>query len=362
MSFGQNSLHANITINRYIRGAIAAIARKRILLAMLQSKGRVTNNYSGKMVEWKLKYKRSPLTPFDDGDSIVFQRQDKHKTARLPMRAYVVSQSLNKGDKLMNSGKEAIVKKWSEMVDEMLDDIRDQFCEQLVQVDGNAAGSTSRVHGLESMFSATGSSGASLVGTNNDTYAELSTTRGNYGGSWTGTWPDGYGDAHYDFFSPLVVDYTSSLGASSGGWTSSTKTWANTCVEAIRFAIINTQRNGNDLDGFLIEKNLYRQLLDHVATNERLVVNRNQDAALTKLGFKGINIDGVDVYWEQGLTAGVGYGLCFDEIELMSWQDQLFKSNTAFNLETVADRVAIDFYGNLRVKSPRCFCKLAALT
>ena len=360
MPFGQNSYHANVTINRYIREVTKAIMRKRVLLAMLQSKGRVTNNLSGKLVDWKVKYKRSPMSPFTDGDSIVFTRQEKHKTAQLPMRSYVVSQSMNKSDKLMNAGKEAIVKKYSDMVKEILDDIRDQFSEQLIQVDGNAAGNTDRIHGLESVFSATNNASA-LVGTNNDTYAGLATTRGTYGGSWTGTWPDGYGDSQYDFWTPLVVNYNSTLAAASGGWSPTTKTWAQTCIEALRFAIINTQRNSTDLDFFLLEKNLYRQALDKIDDTERLLVQRNQDVGMTKLGFRGINVDGVDIYWEVGLTSGVGYGLCMDELELMSWQSQLFASNSDFNLETVSDRVAVDFYGNLKMTSPRSLCKLVAL-
>ncbi len=360
MSFGQNAYHASITINKYIRKETVAIMRKRILLAMLQSKGRVTNNVSGKLIDWKVKYKRSPMSPFSDGDSIVFTKQNKHKTAQLDMRAYTVEQSMNKGDKLMNSGNEAIIKKYSAMVKDGLEDIRDQFAEQLIQVDGNSAGNTDRIHGLESVFSATNNA-SSLVGTNNDTYAGLSTARGTYGGSWTGLWPDGYGDSQYDFWTPLVTNYNSVLAATSGGWSPTTKNWQNTCVEALRFSIINTQRNADDLDLFLLEKNLYRQFLDKADDSERLVVERNQDVGMTKLGFRGVNVDGVDIYWEVGVPSGVGYGLCLDEMELMSWQDQLFKSSTDFNLETVSDRVLIDFYGNLKLTSPRAFCKLAAL-
>lgn len=361
MSFGQNAFHASITINKYIREVTKAILRKRVLLAMLQSRGRISYGNTGKLLDWKVKHKRTPITPFDDGDTIVFGRQNKHKTAQLPMRSYVVSEMMTKGDKLINAGKEAIVKRYSEMVSGLLDDIRDQFCEQLVQVDGNASGSTNRIHGLESVFSATASP-TSLVGTNNDTYAGLSTARGTYGGSWTGLWPDGYGDTQYDFWTPLVVNYTSPLSNLSGGWAASDKTWGNTCIEALRFAILNTQRNSDDLDLFLLEKNLYRLALDRMDDSERLVVNRNQDVGMTKLGFKGINVDGVDIYWEVGIPTGVGYGLCLDEMELHSWQSQLFVSLTDFNLERVADEVAIDFYGNLRLKSPRCLCKLAGLS
>lgn len=352
--------HANATINKYIRKEVLAIIRKRVLLAMLQSRGRISNGNSGKVLDWKVRHKRTTMRPFSDSGTVTFARQDKRKTAQMPMRAYTVAQSINESDKLQNSGNEAIVKLYAGMIKELLDDIRDQFCEELVTVDGYAAGSDDRIMGLESMFGAS-SSGSSLAGTNSDSYGQLSTTRGAYGGSWSGTWPDGRGSSQYDFWTPLVVNYTGTLAAGSGGWSSATKTWYNTCVEAIRYAILNTARNGDDLDFILLEKNLYRLLLDHAELNERLVVNRNQDSAMTKLGFKGINVDGTDIYWEVGLNSGVGYGLCMDKMELCSWQKQLFVNKSDFDLETVSDRALVQFYGNLKIECPRTFCKFAAL-
>lgn len=364
MAFGNTQLILNSTINKYIRKRIMAIARKRLLMGAIMSRGRVTNNMSGDMVNQKVRYKRLPMSTFTDGDTLTFVRTNKHKTARWGMRMYTVTEAISEPDKLMNKSQEAIFKLVENVVNDATDDIKDQFSVKLIQTDGYASGYTNEVLGLESMFGGTGSS-SSLVGTNNDTYAELSTTRGNYGGTWSGSWPDqtaGAADAHYDFWTPLLVNYTSPLASSSGGWTSSTKTWANTGVEAIRYAIINTARNGDDLDFILLAKGLYRTLLDVASLNERLIVNRNQDSGMTKLGFKGINIDGVDIFWEPAVPSGVGYGLCMDQLELMSWQDQLFKSATDFNLESLSDRFVVKFAGNFRVTSPRCFCKFAALS
>lgn len=361
MAFNWSGL-ANSTINKYIRGETIAIIRKRIFLAMLQSRGRITLNESGKLIDWKVRYKRSPMLPFTDGDTITFVRQDKRKTAQVPMKSYIASQSMNKGEKLQNSGKEAIVKLYASMVKDLMEDVRDQFCNELVQVDGTTGGNADRLWGLPTLFGSSSDDSNSLAGLNTKTsYAGISQVRGAYGGSWTGNWPDGYGDPHFDFWSSLDINYTGTLATSSGGWNASTKTFRNTGIEAIRYGIVNTQRNGDDVDFFLLEKNMYRQLLELCEQNERLVVNRNQDVALTKLGFRGINIDGVDIYWEYGLPVGYGYGLCMDQLQLHSWQDQLFKSSTDFDLESVSDRVAVDFYGNLRAISPRCQCRLVAL-
>lgn len=361
MAFGTNNLHANATINRYIRKVTLAIARKRVFLAMLMARKRVSYGVKGKLQDWKVKVKRTPIIAFDDGDSLTFSRQNKHKTAQLPMRSYVVTKAIYKGDRLMNGGNEAIFNLWADAAGECMDDIQDQFCEKLLQIDGNATGYTKQIHGLPSVCGATDNGSSSVVGTNADTYAGLSTVRGGFGGSWTGTWPDGYGSSQYDAWSPLIVDYGASVAESSGGWSASTKTWPNTCIEALRYGIINTQRNSDDLDFILLEKNLYRQLLGAAQAEERLVVSRNQDSAMSKLGFKGINIDGVDIFWEVGLPSGVGYGFCLDQIELFSYQKQLFVSESSFNHEKVADRVSVDFYGNLRIMSPRNLCQFTSL-
>jgi hypothetical protein len=45
------------------------------------------------------------------------------------------------------------------------------------------------------------------------------------------------GDAHFDFFSPVIVKVTSSR------WAAATKTWANACREALRYGLIKGRRN-----------------------------------------------------------------------------------------------------------------------
>jgi len=361
MAFGTNQLHANATINRYIREKTLSIARRQPFLGMLMAKKRVTYGVTGKLQDWKVRIKRSPMTVFDDGDSLTFTRQEKHRTAQLPMRSYVVSKAIYKGDKLMNGGNEAIVKLGADAVSECMDDIKDQFAGRLFQIDGNATGYEKQIHGLPSLCGATDDGSANIVGLNADTYAGLSTARQAFGGSWTGTWPDGYGSSEYDAWTPLIVDYSASLATASGGWSATTKTWPNTCIEAIRFANIYTGRNDDQIDAVFLAKNLYRLLLTAAQSEERLVVNRAQDVAATKLGFKSINIDGVDVLWDNGIPTGKGYGVCWDEMELMSYQKQLFVSEQSFQHETMADRVSVDFYGNLRVKSPRCLVQFTEL-
>lgn len=359
------SAHVAATINKYIRKETMAIFRKRVFLAMIQKAGNVTFNDSGKQMQWPVRYKRSPIQPFGDGDTSTFVRRDKRKAATLGWRSFNIPESINKIDRLMNKGNEAIVSLWANKVKELMDDFKDQLPTMLITIDGDAAGYGKYYHGLESLYTGTTSSAGNLVGTNVKIYAGISTVRGLYGGSLTGSgvWPSAPPSGpEYDFWSPLVVDYTNT------GWQASTKTWPNTCLEALRFAIINTERNSDDLSFFLFDKTLYRQFLDSLSEKERIVVTRgNSDSEVIKAGFKAANFDGVDVLWEETVPYGLGYGITLgsgesESIRLRSLQGQLIESVTDYDIETSSDRILADCYGNLQVGNPRSQCKFQALT
>ncbi len=189
-----------------------------------------------------------------------------------------------------------------------------------------------------------------------DTFANLNTDLGSYGGTWNGTWPTGQGDPHYDFYSPLLVDYTNT------GWTPTTKTWANTCIEALRFGILKSQKNKTTkgrLDTIMLNDELYRLFLGKLDERERIVIQSNaSNSTLIKLGFTDVqNFDGVDVTYEYGTPANVGYGLNIDQMELRSMQGQLFvPEGPDYDLAGKSYRFSIDMYGNV-TWNPRYFLK-----
>lgn len=351
------SAHTVATTNKFIRKETLAMIRKRMFLALLQSRGNILYGQSGTNIQWPIRHKRNSLNPFGDGDSSTFGRTNKRKKAILPWRAYTMPESINKIDKLMNRGNEAIIKLWSNKTQEMMDDFKDALPYELINIDGNLAANVKRVHGLESVFSATVNAGK-FVGINNDTYAGLSTARGSVGGGSmvSGDWPTGViSGPEYDFFTPLVVDYTNT------GWAATTKTWINTCNEVLRFAIVNTQRNSSSLDMFLLGKTLWTGFLN-AQTNQQVQVKRGNDSTLVKLGFTSVNFDGVDLAWEDTVSGTVGYGLSFDKIKLHSMQSQLIEISEDFDIETSSDRILLDSYLQLQIESPRDQCKLAALS
>lgn len=349
MAFGDFSAVVNTTTNQFIRKAESGILRNRYILAKLASAGCIKKNCFGRKHEWKLRYKRAQMRTLSDGGVIIFPNQNYHKTLELEYRAYYVAGAISEFQREQNKNEAAILKLWSDEVGDRIDDIKDSFHEKIWQQDGYAANSK-EIMGLPSAFGATANT-SSIFGTNNDTYATKSTARAAFGGSFTGTfWPFGTATPQYDAHTPFVINYTSPLDFDSGGWESDVKTWPNTGVQALRTGNMCGQLHGDPLDSWHLEFNMFRQLLDAASADQRITVMRNQDPGITKLGFKAVNIDGVDVMWEAGIPSGVGYGLSFKNIELLSMYGQLFKSATDFDLDSSSNRVVIKFFGNLKLK------------
>lgn len=352
----------NSTIAKYIREVEHNIMRNRKLLALLRERGRISFGHSGTHLDWKVRYRRVPMTGYADMDTLTFQRENRLKTATLDWRGYSATDAVSKRERLINANTEAIVKIFSETAAMLAEDIEDQFQDELY-VDGNATGNSKRIHGLESFFAATALTYTdSPVYSPNDTYAGLSTALGQYGGNWSSTganndWPSGTGAAEYDFWSPLIVAYDTAFWSPA-----SNEAWSNTCKEALRYGILKGQRNRSQrgqLDLVLMENEMFRLFEEKLEGNERQVVYRNEDRGLWKLGFRDmVNFEGVDHTFEYGVPTNTAYGVCVDALELCSVQKQLFvPDGPDYDIATKTHRFSIDFLGNLRTKSPRNFVK-----
>ena len=356
----------NTTIRQYVKGETPNVLRNRKLTALLKQRGRIKYNCSGEQLDWKVRYKRAPLTGFADSDTLTFSRRNRWKTAVLPWRGYATTDSMTKKEKLMNKSVEAIVKIYDGIARMLMEDIEDQFGDEMY-IDGNTAANVKRLHGIESCLGGTqtltATTGAYRTANladktlgPSDTYAGLSTILANYGGTWTGVWPAGSGDAHYDFWSPTAVNYPSSAF-------SATATWAANAVAAIRFMIAKTQKNNSkkgQLDLILLESDLFEGLKNILDDKERFVSTPGrQEGSLAKLGFTDmVNFDGVEITTEYGIPATTGYGFNVDQMELCSLQNQLFvPEGPDFDIASQSWRFSIDFYGNLKM-NPRHMGKL----
>jgi hypothetical protein len=350
----------NTTIHEFIRDVEVNIMRNRKLLALMKSRGRITFNHAGDLMDWKVQYKRSPMQGYADTDTLTFSRRDRWKTAQLEWRGYAATDSMTKMEKLKNKSTEAIVKIYSQIATNLMDDVDDQFGDELY-INGAAAGNGKRIHGIESFMGTTGASPNGFVGLPSQSYAGLNTDLGSYGGSWTTsggntTWPTGTGDAHYDFWAPMIVDYT------NASWTAATKTWANTCREALRYGLVKGRKNKSKkgrIDLVLLNDELYRLFEGQIETNERTLVHRGDKMGLLELGFEDmINFEGAEITYEYGVPANLGYGWALEQMELCNLQAQMFvPEGPDFDIASQSWRFSIDFFGNARF-NPRYFLKL----
>ena len=358
----------NTTIRKHLRDEEVAVLRNHKLLAMLSDRGRISYGHSGDGFDWPVQFRYAPMLQFGEMQTLSFPQQNLWKKAVLEWRGYAQADSMTKGEFLKNRGTEAIVKVYEGRTERMMRAMKEQFAPELY-VDGNASGNTDRIHGFDSFTSVSGASSDGFVGSPNDTYASLVCTLGNYGGAATGVWPGGTADPEYDFWAPLVVDYTDT------SWAASTKTWPNTCLEALSFAIIHTGRNDSlegTLDLIILARDLYREFIGKLNASERANVKRGDGKkGVYALGFTDvINWDGVDVTREYAVPQSShatyknnGYGFNIDQMELYSQQSQLFvPEGPTWSPQSQAWLYSLDFYGNMRFESPRYFCKFKAIT
>jgi len=145
----------NTTIHEYIREVEPAIMRNRKLLAMMKAKGRITFNHAGDLMDWKVKYKRAPMQGYADSDTLTFSRRDRWKTAQLEWRGYAATDSMTKLEKIKNKSTEAIVKVYSEIASNLMDDMDDHFGDELY-IDGTLSGNSKRIHGIQSFTANSG--------------------------------------------------------------------------------------------------------------------------------------------------------------------------------------------------------------
>ena len=363
---------AATTLANHIREVEESMLRNYQMGALLEAGGRVNYNNSGEGFDWPVQYRLHKVEGNTGETQRNFARRNLWKTASLEFRGYQTTDSMYYREFRSNKGPEGVVKVFDNFV-ERLETSLTQGLGGEYYVDGSASGNENSWHGLESIFVLNGTvdstsgaqrsaNAADIVGYPNDTYAALSTVLGNYGGeNESGQyWPDGIADAEYDFWSPLVVNYTTT----HADLPSSTNTWAGQGDEAMRYAIINAQRNtskNGQITNILLARDLYMGLLNIIDTKERIQISSEQ--SLRALGFKNVlNFDGIEVSWEAAIASGVGYGINYDNMELKSMDESLLRSEgPEYDIHSQSFNAVVSTLSNLKFSSPRNFFKLAAL-
>lgn len=370
VAFARNS---STTLARHIREVEDAFMRNYQIGALLESNGRVNYNNSGEGFDWPVQY-RIHTVEGNTGDTVRnFARKNLWKVANLEFRGYQATDTMYYREFLSNRGPEGIVKVYDQFVERLTTSVKQSLGTEYY-VDGSATGYETSWHGLESIFKTNSqtitatdgayrsANAADICGAPQGTYAGLEMTLGNYGGENESgeIWPDGVADPEYDFWTPLVVNYTTSH-ADLGG---TANTWAGQGVEAMRYAIINCQRNVSmegQITNILLARDLYRGLLDVLDDKERIVVS--SETGLRALGFKNVVMfDGVEVSWEVGVPTGVGYGINYNMMELKSMDSTLLRAEgPEYDINSQSFNAVVSTLSNMKFASPRNFFALKSL-
>lgn len=378
-------------IRKHFREVEEEMLREHRLTAKLENDGRIITGVGGAGFDWPVQYRLHNVVDNNGTDPRNFVAQDLWLLANLEYRGYQVTDAISKKEKAAAKGQEAVIKVASGLVDRLKTSIRETFARELY-VDGEAAGNSKRIHGIESMmgistgagtihegwsYNATAAdvaAGTTEDATNttyvmapSDTYAGLSTALGNYGGSQlTGVFPLGVAEPQYDFWAPLVVN------TGSDYFDGTTDGFSSNAREALSFGILNSQRNSamsDQMDMVLMDRALYFLARNRLTDAERIIVTNK--TGLRSFGFKHVfEIDGVECSWEYGIpltstvrTAGTvlapaAYGYNTANMTLYSMQNELFKvEGPEYDIDTQHDKVVVDFLGNLKFSSPRRFVK-----
>lgn len=361
------------TIVNYLREEELTTFRKFKVFAALESSGNVIMNQAGLGLNWQVRYRNQPVTGNNGETPRVFSRQNLWVDANLPYRGYQVTDSIYKREMLENRGQQALIDVAGKMASRLQESM-EQHLSKEVWVDGNESGNELRFHGIESMMatdgtvnSTTGAKRAAnaddMFGWPADNYAGINTGLGSVAGSQLdGVWPNGVADPEYDFYSPIVVNYTSTGFQAATG--KSTNTWADNCVVATREGIHQAKRNDtreSQIDMVILDRRLYIDYMNTLDSKERAIVTRAN--GLKSYGFNDVfEQDGVEISTEYAVPDNTGYGLSIANMELRCMEGSLMTAEGPFyNEDTQAYRYVVSVLANLKFKSPRSFFKLAPL-
>ena len=361
---------ANTTIAQHIRQEEDAFMRNFPLAAQLRSSGRIKYKQSGRGIDWPVRYRIHDVEGNTGETQRSFVQKNLWKKAFLEFRGFQATDAMYRKEFKENRGKEGIVKVFDDLVTRLRESIRETLG-TLIYIDGSLAANSKLWHGFESMFAINGTvnsgdgtqraaNAADFVGYPSDTYAGISTAPGNYGGANSGgdVWPEGIADPEFDFWAPLVVNYTCS------GFNGAADTWAAQGDEALRYAIIHSQRNAgsaSQVDTACLARDLYRAFLNLIDGKEQIQIT--SENSLRALGFKNVVVfDGVEVTWDSGVGSGIGYGYAVENTEMRSMDDDFTEvDGPEYDIGSQSYQVAVASLSNLKFKSPRNFFKLAPL-
>jgi len=338
------------TLDKYIPQLAEPLYHKHVLPAMIRERGREVMNSHGTSLKWQVDMKRVGGQWTAPNVKTDFVQVNRMREATLPWRMADKGESVTKMERLMQGNgtdKKVVLQNVVNILKRSVADFTDWFAEQLF-VDGTASATNRAIYGLPSIFNGTATANGSSLTANwatADSYAGLLKKLGSYGGSWTGTYPAGTGDYQYHAWTPLYVD------TSNSNWGEDTNTWQYVWQDLLSYMnTYQTVLQKRSFDLFLLEPSLLLAAKKSLQPNQRFEITQNSE--ISKLGFRVLNYEGVDLMTGYGPPSGTLYALDFDALELHSMQNQMFVTAEDQTIDASTKEYKVDYYGQLKCEAP----------
>lgn len=356
----------NAAAPKYLKGAADLTVRKRLALSMLEKRGKVTLNYRGSHeTQFAVDYKEPPVESFGSNGTITYEARDYLKRGTIDWRGYVANDfmTLKEYEETRSGGEYVIVDRYKRIFPKLTKAVRNKIGLELY-IDGNAAGNENRFCGLNSFCGAGTVAAGDIVAVPDDTYFGLDTDV-HQAGTWTANlatkpnstiaydWPEGEGDAEFDFWSPKLIN------TSSTGWGTGSTSWQDNCEKVMRRAIqwlsLTAGVEGRSLL-CILNGQMLTQVKDYFSARQRVLVPHKE---ANDLGFPDVlNFEGLALQAEYGCPANTGFIVNLDETELCILPNELIKSEGPMrDQNTLGYKFAVYTFGNFKF-SPKTCAKL----
>ena len=271
----------------------------------LKKRGHIESGLSGLNCTWNVNGGRHQMDAYDDAEVVNITRKKHEFQAVLPWAFLTVSDAITRDEIAMAGDDTSFRRVNKDMLERMKRNFQTRLNAQALTQDGNASGSNV-LHGAESFFGATGSTGK--LQTPSDTYAGLTTVTGGI------TTID---NAEPDAWSPKIANYTHT------GWTATGATWRLNARESITYLKDQlTFGNEPDLqpDVLVTDRAMFSTFKDVLSATQQLHVIMKPGDGPTGLGISGaVEYDGLEVIFDADQTANTAHMYNFRQI----WLDVL---------------------------------------
>jgi len=320
----------------YLRGAVDATLRKRLLTGWLDKAGRINRNATGKDWNWLIEYMEATAQNYTASQTLNFNNDNFNISAVVTPEFWYVTSGQDITERIMNSGPATILDNYKRRLPKLARAMSTYLAKSLY-ADSTVAAGANRPIGLGTFAKKNGSIATAntdriappIAGT---TYAGLDLSLGSQGGSWStnvasglrmnaalgNDWPDGQGDPsnRYDATSPrLYNEYTNrwtdlTSGAAAGNWRTN-------CIPMLSRA--NTDLRMNSLESMMPNIHVsgserYQNIKDKMRESFRDIMNHQ---ASTDLGYHNvISFEDAAIDVDHECPANITFSICAGTMEL----------------------------------------------